>query len=221
MSEMNVDLVKFAAIVYGDGFITTDGRLCFKHSINQKTYAEYKADFCSKFFDLKPTFSVSAPGVNSFSVNNNFEVRFHSKAWVKRLRDLWYNGSNKNIPVELLSQFTWDEWSFLFQDDGRQNRISHFNTIIDNVRIKTEREPVVNRYEICLGYTSDNELHALIHSLSNLGIYSSILNRNDGQRNISISRAQDKIKFYENMLPRMHPNMLYKLNLPPTFTYTS
>jgi hypothetical protein len=221
MSEMNIDLVKFAAIVYGDGYLAKGGRLYFNHSILQQAYAEHKADFCNRTFGLKPVFRIIKLREGSFSTNDGFEVSFHAQNWVKVLRDNWYNGSTKLVPPELLSQFGWDEWSFLFQDDGRQNKISHFNTVVDSVRIRTQREPVVNRYEICLGYCTDVELSALIYSLSNLGVYGSILNRNDGQRNISISRADAKIKFYENMLPRMHPNMLYKLNLPPTFTYTS
>lgn len=221
MSEMNVDFVKFAAIVYGDGYIARGGRLYFVHTLLQKPYAEFKADFCSKMFGLKPIFRFINCREGCFSTNDSIEVSFHAKHWVKTLRENWYVQSAKMVPPELLAQFGWDEWSFLFQDDGRQNKISHFNTMIGGVRTKTYREPVVNRYEICLGHPTDAELAALVCSLSKLGVHCSVLNRNDGQRNISIYRADAKIMFYNNMLPRIHPSMFYKLNLLPTFTYTS
>ena len=144
----------------------------------------------------------------------------HSKDWTKNIRNDWYTNSTKNIPCEILEQFRAEEWSFLYQDDGRLNKISHVNNLKNGVRIRKECEPFVNRYEICLGHPSDLQLNALINSLLNLGIESSILNRKDGQRNIAISRADSKIKFYELVRPYIHKSMEYKINTNPTLTYS-
>jgi hypothetical protein len=145
----------------------------------------------------------------------------HPKAWLKAVRSSWYQTGRKEIPADILEKFSWDEWAFLYQDDGRLNKISHVNNLVKGVRVRIEIEPTVNRYEISLGYPSDNTLIALRSSLTNLGVESSVLTRRDGQRNISISQASSKVKFFENMKDRMHPSMMYKMDLRPTFKYAS
>ena len=53
MSEINVNLIKFAGMLIGDGYIDSKGRMCFKHSIAQKEYADYKAEKLFEYFNLK------------------------------------------------------------------------------------------------------------------------------------------------------------------------
>ena len=80
--------------------------------------------------------------------------------------------------------------------------------------------PFVNRYEICLGYPSDEVIDSLIFSLkNNMGIDSSILVRKDGQRNISISKKDSKISFYEKIVKFIHPSMKYKIEILPVLDY--
>ena len=217
MSE--IDVVKFAGILYGDGYLSKGGSLCFHHSVIQQEYAEYKAKYCLENFGLKSSKKIIKKRENSFSTNDGIHFSFCVKNWTKELRNQWYDDSGKSVPASILELFGWEQWAFLYQDDGRQNKIGHVNSMASGVRTRVEMPPSVNRYEICLGYSTDEELEALMKSLSSLGVGSSILVRKDGQRNLSISRAKDKITFYENILPLLHPSMLYKMNVPPTFRY--
>lgn len=214
-----MDLVKLAGIIYGDGYIRKDGAICFHHSIIQKEYALFKADKCFSLYGLKFNQYRSKLKPNCFSTNDGFVIHLHTKSWTKELRRLWYVDSKKVIPPDLLNQFSFEEWSFLYQDDGRANRLAHYKSSADGVRTRTECEPFVNRYEICLGYPSDDELNALQHSLSVLGIHSSVLNRKDGQRNISIYRVESKILFRDGITPFIHSSMRYKVNTRPALSY--
>lgn len=220
MSEINVNLIKFAGMLLGDGYIDQKGRVCFKHSKIQKEYADYKAKKLFEYFNLKSNAYQLKKGENSYSTNDNYLISCHPKNWTKIIRSEWYLNSTKNIPCEILEQFGVEEWSFLYQDDGRLNKISHVNSLQNGVRVRKECKPFVNRYEICLGYPSNEQLNALIKSLSNLEIDATILSRKDGQRNIAISRAASKIKFYELIKPYIHKSMEYKINISPTLTYS-
>lgn len=220
MSEFNVDLIKFAGIIFGDGYITKQGNVKFQHSILQKDYALFKAIKCEEYFGLKYSKYQRRKQENSFSTNDNFIINCHAKNWVKILRNQWYINSTKIIPCDIISRFGFEEWSFIYQDDGRLNKISHTNNLIDGIRTRKETSPWVNRYEICLGYPSDDQLSALQISLKNLNIDSSILNRKDGQRNISISKASSKIIFYENIKSFIFNSMQYKIDINPTLSYS-
>ncbi len=220
MSEFNVDLVKFAGIIFGDGYITKQGNVKFQHSLLQKDYALYKAIKCEEYFGLKYSKYQRKKQENSFSTNDNFIIHCHAKNWVKVLRNEWYINSTKNIPCNIISQFGIEEWSFIYQDDGRLNKISHTNNLINGTRVRKECSPFVNRYEFCLGYPTDDTLQALQVSLNNLNIESSILIRKDGQRNISISKASSKIIFYESIKSFIFNSMQYKLNINPTLSYS-
>ena len=108
----------------------------------------------------------------------------------------------------------------MYQDDGRCNKISHYNSIIRGQRVRKECRPYVNRYELCLGFPSNDELEALQTSLTSLDIHSSILKRKDGQRNLSIYRADSKINFYEGIKDYIHNSLLYKVSILPTINYS-
>ena len=101
------------------------------------------------------------------------------------------------------------------------NKISHTNNIIGGTRIRVDCEPFVNRYEICLGYPSDLLLVALQKSLLKFQIESTVIVRKDKQRNLSISKAESKIKFYELIKDFIHPSMQYKINIRPTLKYST
>ena len=221
MSEKSVNLVKFASMIAGDGYIDQRGRVCFKHSVIQKDYADYKANKLFEYFGLKTNMYLCKKQENSFSTNNNYLVQTHPTSWTKTLREQWYLNFSKNIPIELYEEFGAEEWSFLYQDDGRLNKISHTNNIVDGTRVRVNCEPFVNRYEICLGYPSDSVLVALQKSLLKFQIESTVLVRKDKQRNLSISRAESKIKFYELIKDFIQPSMQYKINIRPTLKYST
>lgn len=220
MSEINIDKVKFAGIIFGDGYITKNGNVCFRHSVLQKEYADYKSSKLFEYFGLKTNKYLQKKNENSFSKNDNYTVSSHSKNWTKILRDEWYINSIKNIPPEIISNFKEEEWSFIYMDDGRLNKISHYNAIKNGMREKIFTDAFVNRYEICLGYPSDEVIDSLIFSLkNNMGIDSSILVRKDGQKNISISKKDSKISFYEKILKFIHSSMKYKIETLPVLNY--
>lgn len=219
MSEINIDKVKFAGIIFGDGYITKNGNVCFRHSVLQKEYADYKSSKLFEYFGLKTNKYLQKKNENSFSKNDNYTVSSHSKNWTKILRDEWYIGSTKNIPSDIVSNFREEEWSFIYMDDGRCNKISHYNTVCNGIREKVSTRIFVNRYEICLGYPSDDILDSLIYSLNNMSIEASVIIRKDRQRNISISKKDSKILFYEKISPFVHSSMRYKVEILPTLDY--
>lgn len=219
MSEINVGLVELAGLIYGDGYINKRGEICMFHSISQKEYLYYKKNIIENY-GFKTRVHIQNY-IGGFGKNKSIVLTTTTTSFSKELRNDWYVDSKKNIPNDLLRQFGWKEWGIIYQDDGRMNKIGHYNSLRNGVRQRVEVEPWVNRYEICLGYPSDDELLSLQYSLSNLGVYSSILKRKDGQRNISISRAESKILFYENIRMNICDSMIYKMNLKPTISYTS
>jgi len=224
-SEHTENLVKLAGFVYGDGFITKQGQISFTHSIQQEEYAMFKANKLSEYFGLK--YSIAKREARSSKkrdgtiINSGKLLRItcHSKTWTKKIRTLWYNENGKNIPSDILEQFGPEEFAYLFQDDGRCNKISHFNKIVDNKIIRIETSPVVNRYEFCLGYPSIEQLEALQKALKNFEIVSWKLNRKDGQKNLSISKTTSKQNFKTMLLPYIHASMQYKINFPVSFQF--
>ena len=89
----------------------------------------------------------------------------------------------------------------------------------NGIRVRKDCKPFVNRYEISLGFPTDELLQALQNSLLKYGIESSILVRKDKQRNLSISKSESKIKFYNLIKDYIHPSMNYKINILPTLKY--
>ncbi len=219
MSEKSVNLIKLAGLIAGDGCIDQRGRIIFKHSTIQKEYADYKAEKLFEYFGLKYNKYLCKKQENSFSTNDNYVIQTHPTSVIKNLRTLWYSNSKKNIPNELYENFTAEEWSFLYQDDGRLNKISHYNVMQNGIRVRKDCKPFVNRYEISLGFPTDELLQALQNSLLKYGIESSILVRKDKQRNLSISKSESKIKFYNLIKDYIHPSMNYKINILPTLKY--
>ena len=225
MSLNNVDLKKLSllsSVILGDGHITPRGSISLHHSVIQESYAQYKAEFLNKNFGLtyKKNIQKLVENTKSFSTNDSIKYFFHVKNITKELRSYCYIGNEKNINKDLIEAYEGLHWSFIFQDDGRTNKVSHYNTIINNKRVRVNCEPFVNRYEICLGFPSEDMLNALINNLLKYNIESWILTRKDGQKNIAISRAQSKINFYNLIKDYVHPSMNYKINIKPTLNYS-
>ena len=132
---------------------------------------------------------------------------------------MWYNEKGKNIPPSILEQFGPEEFSYLFQDDGRCNKISHFNKVVDNKIVRVNTLPIVNRYEFCLGYPSVEQLESLQKALKKFEIEAWKLNRKDGQKNLAISKTASKQNFKTMLLPYTHPSMQYKINFPVSFQF--
>lgn len=219
MSEISKESkILLAGVIFGDGYITKRGTIGFHHSIRQRDYVDYKTTFLDNNFGVKFKSRVRNDR-SGFSTNDGYEAVSHPKSFIKGLRNEWYLESKKNIPSDITSQFGFLEWSFVYQDDGRLNKIGHYNTKKAGERVRVEVDPYVNRYEICLGHPSDETLDSLIFSLSCLNVESTVLNRKDGQRNLSISRKDSKIAFYNGVLEHMCPDMLYKTAIRPTLSY--
>ena len=213
------DLSIIHAMVIGDGYVRKDGCICMKHSVVQKDYAEYKAHIL-KGFGFRVKTSVLPRNPKSYSTNDNFLVITNTTKFGKELRKKFYPNNKKVVPVEVFDDFGSQEWAILFQDDGRTNKISHYNTVIDGGRRRVECDPFVNRYEFCFPMFSDEEINAAISSLDKLGILARIgWHRKLGQRLIWISKAVGKIRFYETMRSLIVPSMKYKIIIRPTLGY--
>lgn len=212
---MSENKVKIAGLIYGDGYITKKGNICFHHSIKQRNYVEYKLTILEKL-GFKLLDSRINTKISGFSTNYGYVGSSTSTNLGKKLRKEFYRDNKKCIPIDLIRNFSWDEWALIYQDDGRLNKISHINKKVNGEKIRIETPPFVNRYEICLGHPSDEELKALQYSLKNLGISSWILTKKDGQRNLAISKKDSKIKFFKNIKHRIHNSMSYKIDVIPT-----
>ena len=66
MSEINIDKIKLAGIIFGDGYITKNGNICFRHSVFQKEYADYKSSKLFEYFGLKTNKYLQKKNENSF-----------------------------------------------------------------------------------------------------------------------------------------------------------
>ena len=84
--------------------------------------------------------------------------------------------------------------------------------------MRIETPCFVNRYEICMGHSSDATLQGLQKSLQSLGVESKVLVRKDGQRNISINRKDSKIKFFRQIKHRVCSSMSYKIDVIPSLS---
>jgi len=208
------------AVVIGDGYIDKQGRIWLKHSITQRKYAEWKEQLLQeKGFKTKSKVIPKREG--SFSTNDDFSVNCSVTARGKRLREFFYNSGQKRVPEGVFDKFGWFEWSILYQDDGRQNKIAHYNTIQNGKRVRVECDPFVNRYEFCFPKFTDEEMDAAIRSLANLGIEARTgWHRKLGQRLLWITKSEAKQRFYLGVRDRLIPMMRYKMSAKPAMGYT-
>jgi hypothetical protein len=216
---MSESIVK--AIVVGDGFIDQKGRIRIIHAISQREYALYKARVLEEQgFKVSWREFIGNTGYNKQVPGKFIEVATTATTRGKLLRQIFYPNNQKVLPEFVLKEFGWPEWAIIYQDNGRANRISHYNTINQGERVRVECEPFVNRYEIALP-TLDVEAHQnILANLQNLNVQASIQRRSDGQLRISISKSCAKIAFFEGVRPYIHETMLYKVEVKPTLSYS-
>lgn len=207
------------AMIVGDGFVTKKGNVCFKHSMVQKDYALWKKMMLVEIGMKFQKDHIQAP--SGFGRNPTIQVSTTSSSYGKRLRQVFYPDGRKRIPRDVFLSFGWREWAILFQDDGRCNRSSHYNTVVDGQRVRVECEPFANRYEFCFPTMSDEEMDAAMESLANLGVESRIgHHRKLGQRLLWITRAEPKRIFHKNISKILCESMGYKMSSAPTLKDT-
>ena len=119
-----------------------------------------------------------------------------------------------------MDDFGFKEWSIIYQDDGRQNKISHYNTSIKGKRVRVDCDEFVNRYCICSqGFDTSSNVE-LQKSLSSVGIDSSLSKVKGGYgKQVVISRATSKAIFYTGIKDHVIASMKYKLSAKPHLAY--
>lgn len=201
------------AMLVGDGYVDKKGRVSFQHSVVQRDYAEYKADLLRQEGFKVSCYSKKASG---FSTNDSVIFYTTVTARGKRLRLYFYPNDKKKIPSEIFKRFGWKEWAIIYQDDGRQNKIAHYNTVIGGIRTRVECKSFVNRYEFCFPTFSDGEMKAAIASLLKLQVEARIgHHRKLGQRLLWISKVSAKSCFYNGIRGLIHESMSYKVSCWP------
>jgi len=216
------DLIKLAGLIFGDGYIHKSGRIGFKHSIIQKDYVDFKTEYAINNFDMKFSFYIQEK-ITGYSTNPNYEALSRVKHYLKNLRKLWYDGNSKNIPIEIIKEFSWEQWAFIYQDDGRENKNNYYKTTVNGIRTKTKTSPFVNRYEIFLGNKENNYCKAIQDNLLLLGINSTLVDITSKskkiQKVIRITQKKSKDLFYSKLKPLIHNSMKYKLSALPSLSY--
>lgn len=209
---------KLMAMLIGDGFVTNEYSIGIYHSIKQKQWVFHKIGIltsCGFTVRVKESFRESYGKMRKF-----IHARTNVSDLTKELRNLLYPQGKKIIPPGFLNDFGYEEWSIIYQDDGRQNKIAHYNTVKNKKRIRVECDPFVNRYDICSqGFNRESNLE-LQTSLLNLGIESSFNKVKGGYgKLLSVSRAKSKTLFYEGIKKYVLNDMKYKLSAKPHLAY--
>lgn len=216
------DLVKLAGLIAGDGYIDSKGRIGFQHSILQQEYVDYKVKYAIDNFEMKFKTWIKDK-LTGFSTNPNYLALSTVKQYIKKLKIEWYKDKQKFLPKELILDFEWEQWAFLYQDDGRENKSNFTYNLKDGKRIKTKVPTFVNRYEIFLGNITNEYAFIFQESLTKLGVYSHLRYRisksGKAQYILSIRLKEAKDLFYNKISPLLHDSMKYKMNALPSLTY--
>lgn len=207
-------------MLIGDGFVTKRGQICFTHSVVQEEYAMMKKKSLESM-GIKFYKDYYQPA-RGFGRNPTVRVSSTVTSFGKRLRQKFYPVGKKKIPSDIFGAMGWQEWAIVFQDDGRCNRISHYNTIKEGVRVRVESHPFAHRYEFCFPEFDDREMDDAIRSLGALGVSGKIgFHRKLGQRLLWISESRSKEVFRQGVLPFMCQCLAYKTELPPSLKMVS
>lgn len=207
---------KVLAILVGDGHVTKKGRITLTHGINQKEWMITKIKileklgFKMKYYEtIQKSFGKVRKFVKAFSTITNR---------CKMLRKMFYPNDVKVITQEIACLFGFEEWAIIYQDDGRQNKINHYNSIKDGQRVRIECVPFVNRYEIATDSFDLHSIEMMQTNLDKLSINSNIMFHNSKPK-LCISRANDKKLFYEGIEKFVIPTMKYKISAKPCLSY--
>lgn len=209
---MSIDK-EVVAILLGDGHVSKKGTISMHHGIAQKEYLMYKVECLSQHGFKMRVSEMDRPSYGK--IRKFIKAEGYASSAAKELRSLLYPDGVKVVPTEYAEHFGFKDWSFIFMDDGRTNSISHYNTIIDNVRVRKETEKFTNRYEICTESFDSNSNNTLVSNLLSLGVESYINTSN----RIVISRAKSKAVFYDGVKEYIVPSMFYKIDAIPSLSY--
>lgn len=211
---MSIDKLVVSTIL-GDGHVCRRGVVKFHHSIVQKDYLLYKVSLLNNYgfkFRTYDTKSLSYGEIRDFVKADGY-----ASSDAKQLRAILYPKGVKIAPREYTEQFGFLEWAIIYMDDGRENKLSHYNSLIDKKRVRKNCQVFVNRYEMSVESFDTPSKENLVDSLSNLGVESKV----DKNGRIVISRAKSKEVFYEGVRNFVVPSMLYKMSALPNLSYVS
>lgn len=196
-------------MMIGDGCISKTNRFVLSHSITQSEYFFYKKNILEEF-NIHGKYYEKSP--SGFGKNKTLSFYSNTTPLLKQLRKDFYPNGTKIIPDDLI--ITPLMWSFIYQDDGRQNRSTHYYTYLDNHKIRHDYK-WVNRYTIYTDCFSIHSINNLQKSLESYNIKSSINFSNKNKYpHIHIYDKQSKTNFKNMIEPYIHESMKYKLNLP-------
>src|SRR5688500_15908494 len=126
-----------ADMLLGDDYISKSNRFGMHHSIKQIDWFWHKARL---LLEHKYKYRV-------YTRNDDF-IRLDGTVTqeIKDIRKLFYPLGKKIIPSNINLDF--ESWAIFYQDDGRQNKISHYNVLKNGIRQRIDTEEYVNRYEL-------------------------------------------------------------------------
>jgi hypothetical protein len=201
----------FLGMAIGDGCISKRGVLQIKHSIDQKEYVLYKKELLEQHgfkVKVREYFRESYGEIRGF-----IEIYTSTTNFGKEMRKYLYPNGKKIIPSDLI--ITPIMWALIYQDDGRQNKISHYISYRDNIRTRVEKSPWVNRYTLYVDCFDGDSISVLKESLLSYGIDCGISYTNKNKLpHIHINRKESKENFKNLIAEFIHPSMMYKLDLP-------
>lgn len=206
------------AIIIGDGCVNKGGGIQLHHSLDQLDWFNYKVELLKENgFKLH----IYEQAKMSYGKMRNFICAKTTHTTLgKQLRKLFYPNNKKIVPNNVVTNFDFHQWAILYQDDGRQNKISHIKKSMNGVRYRAETVPFVNRYELSKDNLDENSIKLIQNSLSNLHIHSKIYYRkNNNLPIICITRAESKKIFYEGVKQFIIPSMQYKISAIPSLSY--
>lgn len=207
----------FLGMSIGDGHIDKKrGSLYISHSEKYIDYLLFKYGLlmdngikCGKVRKKKD--------ISGYSTNSSFCFETSGTFYGKEMRRYLYPNGIKIIPDDLI--ITPMMWSFIYMDDGRQNKISHYNSVVNGEKVRVDVSPWVNRYTIYADCFDERSVKNLISSLSYYGVDSGISYSNKNlYPHIHISKKDSKENFRNLILPYIPKSMMYKINLQTFIT---
>jgi hypothetical protein len=204
-------------LILGDGHVDKGGSLSFAHSIEQKDYAIYKQNLlinlgfkCTSYITKGKTF-VSTINGKTYTNKDSIKVYTSRTTVGKNLRKLFYPDNYKIVPDITLSAF---DWAILYMDDGNQNKISHYNTKINDEVVRVETEPRLHKYRINTQSFTETDNHKLQKSLRDYNIYSSLESKKGGYGKILVIRQKESCQLFNELIDSyIIDSMRYKIEL--------
>lgn len=208
----------FLGMAIGDGCITKHGSLQIKHSIIQQDYVLYKKQVLQRAgIKMIKDYYGTARETGYEGAKDYYRITTSCTDYGKKMRKYLYPNGIKIIPDDL--KITPLMWSFIYQDDGRQNASTHYTA---HRKSGNERIDVlwVNRYTIYTDCFDKKSIENLQKSLLENGIESSVnFSNKNSYPHIHIYRKDSKEKFKKMVEPYIHESMKYKIDLPTSIVF--